>query len=218
MPDSIIYEPYEGGVVPLNAIQGKGSQFVWDDHRFPAFNIRIQSAAGAVDYNATELGISISTASRVREVDQLSLIAQNPHAKLLGSSVYPHIHCWRNQAAVPNMILGYRFNNLFGEVTLATDPDPLVDTTFVYIKTTGWMGIYPGSGTHHDFLMFEPIPMPSNETLSGILDIKLFRDILDSKGLHGVGDPYTGDLLIKEHDHHLKLDSGGSATQSSKGF
>jgi hypothetical protein len=56
----------------------------------------------------------------------------------------------------------------------------------------------------------------ADDTLSSIMQVKLYRDITNASGEFAGADAYTGDVLLVEYDIHYISDTTGSAQEYAK--
>ena len=174
----------------------------WDDLKFPATGLNLDSAATRYSVDTTELGTSFHSDARYTN-EQLGMVVQLPHAWKEGTILKPHIHWIQNQAAVPNWLMAYRvYNN--GEVPGAFSFSMIDNTVFTYT-----------SGSICQISGFPDIDM-YGLTISSIIDIKLWRDTANTSTLFAGADPVATDALLKEYDIHYQLDSNGSVQEYVK--
>lgn len=166
-------------------------QGFWEDLRFPASKLR-RGAGGKPDFDETNIGFLFPQNDTA---EKLFLNVQMPHTKILGTSVYPHIHYVQDEAEVPVFKIDYRWYNNSG--------DPTVD--FTTVATTGLTFTY-SSGSILQIANFAAISPPANEGLSSMLDIRLYRD----------DNVVTGDVLVKEFDLHYMQTGFGSVDLGTK--
>ena len=171
---------------------------VFDDIKFPFFGRRIDTAAGHLDYDVTELGINFDDSSRYNDEDQVAIIAQIQHNWKQGSDLRPHIHWVQNQNAVPNILMKYRITENGGSVG-SWNLVPINGSVFTYT-----------SGTLMQISEFAHIDMSAIDSVSCIIDIKIYRDTANTSGEFAGADSYTGDALLKEFDFHYEKDMNGS--------
>jgi hypothetical protein len=205
MPNSVIYEPYEGDAVPANAIIGKGNQFVWDDLRAPATALRLDSAATRYSFDSTNVGVLFNDDARYTE-EQITVLFQMPHRWKLNSEVRLHFHWIQNQNASPNWLGAYRY---YGNNQCC--PSTWVEVAAITPEFTYTSGDLSQVNRIANFT-------PANLDLSGMVEIKFWRDTANLSGKFAGADPYVGQALLKEIDLHYKIDGTGSLYEREKGF
>ena len=176
-----------------------GDATSWDDLRFPLIAARLDTSAGRVDFNFADCTVDIQDNANL--TDEICIIAQNQHSKLLGSELEFHIHWLQNQDKVPNFLIGYRWTNI-GEAAIAVGSEQYLtphSNAMPYV-----------SGTIHQLTEFGGVKKPVKDTLSSILQLRLFRDTANDSSLFSGNDDYTGDVQVFELDLHYKKDGFGS--------
>jgi len=169
-----------------------GDDAVWDDLRFPASRIR-QGATAKPDFDVTNLGL-LFPQDDATEIAYI--IGQMPHEYLLESDLEPHIHFFQEEATTPTFKLDYRWYKNGADPTGSFTT--ITAATFAFTYT---------SGTIMQIASFPSIDATGIDSVSSIIDIKLYRD----------DDDISGDVLLKEFDIHYKIDSLGSRQQFTKG-
>jgi len=175
----------------------------WDDLRFPATGARIDVSSGRLDYDYAECGINFQSNARY-DNEPLCMVAQMPHSKKLGTEVRPHIHWDQNQAATPNWLLEWRWVNN-GEQRGTWQQEIYTNNLYTYL-----------SGNLQQLTEFPALQPPLNESVSSLLEFRVFRDSNNSSGLFAGADPYSGSALFKEFDLHYQIDSFGSPQEYTK--
>lgn len=170
----------------------------WDDLRFPFTGQRIDTSAGRVDYDYTELGIGYQS-NALYPTDVVGMICQMHHRWKLESTVRPHLHWFQNANNVPNWLLAYRkYKN--GDA---------IPASWTLVISSGESFTY-SSGTILQITTFGDIDMTGIDTVSDFIDFKLYRDTNNVSTLFAGADPYSGTALAKEFDIHYQIDSSGS--------
>lgn len=164
---------------------------VWDDLKFPATTLR-QGATSKPDFDSTNLGL-LFPQNDATEIAYL--IGQMPHAWKLESDLSPHIHFVQTSASTPVFKMDYRWYKNGADPTGSFTT--LTASTFVFPYT---------SGSILQIVTFPDISGAGIDTVSSVLDIKLYRD----------DDVAIGDVLVKEFDLHYQLDSNGSRQEFIK--
>lgn len=169
----------------------------WDDIRFPANGARLDTSSGRLDFNFDECGIDFQDNARFPN-EPICFIAQFSHSKKLDSIVNPHIHWIQNQNVIPNWLLQYRWYRNGDEVPAYTTAK-FTTSIFNFVLNPILQ-----------ITSFPDLTPPTGETVSSILDIRLFRDNNNDSGLFAGSDTYIGDALLKEFDIHFQKDTNGS--------
>lgn len=164
---------------------------VWDDLRAPASTIR-QGASLKPDYDTTENGL-LFPQNDATEIAYI--VMQFPHNRKNGSDISPHIHFIQSSSDVPIFKIDYRWYK-------NGDTVPAIWTT---LSTSGVVFTYT-SGSILQISSFPDIDGSGIDTVSSILDIKLYRD----------DNVVTGDVLLKEFDVHYQIDQMGSRQEFIK--
>ena len=176
----------------------------WEDLRTPLIGQRFLVVAGRVDYNYTELTVDFSATARYLN-EPVGVVFQMAHAKLLDSPVYPHLHWIQEEDHIPNWLIAFRWYK----------NGQLVPSTWTLAKYTTHEYTY-ASGALAQYTNFPGISAPAAETVSSMLEIKLYRDSANTSTKFAGADPYTSSAKAKELDVHIQLDSLGSNGQLTK--
>lgn len=186
---------YTGVITNQNIQEGYDNQpkenIVWDDLRFPATRIR-QGVSQKPDFDTTELGL-LFPQNDATEIAYI--IGQFPHERKNGSSIRPHIHFVQDTVATPTFKIDYRWYK--------NGDDPT--GSFTTLTCNGYAFPYT-SGSIMQICSFPEIDGSLIDTVSSIIDIKLYRDDND----------VSGDVLLKEFDIHYQIDSLGSRGEFTK--
>jgi hypothetical protein len=178
-----------------------GNARPWRDQVNDALGIK--QNGNDVTTNSTESTVEFSTTADLN--DYLHVNIQLNHDKDLTSSIYPHIHFFQDQNAVPNFLLQYRW-----QVDLAS-------------KTTAWtnlkcntLAVSYTAGTINQIAYANPISVPVGSTLSDIVQFRVIRDNANTSTVFSGADPYSGAVGITSFDIHFQINSLGSDEQYSK--
>jgi len=158
---------------------------LWEDFRFPATRIR-QGATQKPDFDTTNLGL-LFPQNDAAEIAYM--IAQMPHSYKFETDLQPHIHWVQAQATFPTFRMDYRWYENGGDPTGGFTTISVNTGVFAYI-----------AGSICQISAFPAISGAGKDSVSSILDIKLYRDDND----------VAGDILLKEFDIHFQLDQAGS--------
>jgi hypothetical protein len=164
---------------------------LWEDLRFPASLIR-QGATTKPDFDTTNIGLLFPQND---DAEIAYLIAQLPHAYLLESDLHCHIHWVQTGATFPTWKIDYRWYE--------NDSDPTGGFTTLPVNTGKFSY---SSGSLMQISEFSEISGSGKNTISSILEVKLYRDDND----------VAGDILLKEFDIHYQLDQPGSGQEYVK--
>jgi hypothetical protein len=165
---------------------------VWEDLRFP-FTRGRRGALSKPDFDYTNLGLLFPESDATEIV---YFIAQIPHAYLLESDLSCHVHFVQTSASTPTFKMDYRWYKNGGDPTVG----------FTTITASTFKVTYPGSGSILQIAEFPMIDGDGIDSVSSILDIKLYRDDGD----------IAADVLGKEFDIHYQTDTRGSLQEYSK--
>ena len=175
-------------------VRAYGEGIQWDDLKFPATTLR-QGATTKPAFDATNLGLLFPQNDATEIV---YIIAQIPHEWKLESNISPHIHFvqdFDHTVTTPVFKMDYRWYKNGADPTGAFTT--ITASTFIFTYT---------SGSILQIVSFPDISATGIDTVSSILDIKLYRD----------DNVVTGDILVKEFDIHYQIDSFGSNLEYSK--
>lgn len=163
----------------------------WDDLRVPLTRDK-QGQSSKPDYDFTNMGLLFPQNDATEIV---YLINQMPHSMKLKSNISPHIHWVQSQATTPTWKLDYRWYKNGADPTGSFTT--ITADTHVFTYTSG------------DILQISSFPDivgSAIDTISSILEIRLYRDDND----------VSGDVLAKEFDIHYRLDAIGSQEEYHK--
>jgi len=141
--------------------------------------------------------------------DWLTMVIQMSHRWKLGSVIYPHLHWVQTAAAMPNWLIGYRWN-INGAATNAA--------AWTYIKHSANAYTW-SSGSLNQITKFDSITPPEGAGLSDLVHIKIFRDVAN-ESTQFIGAENDGttqdDAAASSFDIHFEIDSAGSDTEYTK--
>ena len=167
------------------------SSVVWNDLRFPASRLR-QGASLKPDFDETNIGL-LFPQNDATEIVYINV--QLPHDYKLESGLKPHIHYVQDEAQEPVFKMAYRWYKNGGDPT----------GSFTTISASTFVFTY-SSGSILQIVSFPEISGSGIDTVSSMLDIKLYRD----------DNVVTGDVLMKEFDFHYQIDMMGSRQEFVK--
>lgn len=182
----------------------------WEDISNPIIAARLDSASGRLDFDYFNGGVNFNDNARYPE-EPVVIPIQAWHKMLYGTDAVlrPHIHWLQEQAAVPNMLLGYKTTVYGDTTTFETDW-----TNYTFSIFSGHVYTYD-SGVLAQMSIFPEIDI-SGVTVSGTIDFVLFRDTGNVSTLFTGGDPVSADVTIKYFDCHVQIDSAGSRQEYIK--
>lgn len=188
-----------------------GTNSPWDDLSGALAGARLDTASGRLDIDWFNGGVNFNSNARYPE-EPVIIPVQAKHAMLIGAGAVfrPHFHWLQNQAARPNMLLGVKLTSYGAPTTFETDW-----SNYAFSIPTHDAFVYPGSGTFAQISVFPEIDI-SSLTISGSIDIVLFRDTANASGLFPGVDPIAGDVTIKYNDGHVKFNTDGSRQEFVK--
>lgn len=175
----------------------------WDDLRAPLTGQQLTISAGRLDYDFTECTVDFSATARYPE-EPIAMTFQMQHDKLLDSVIVPHLHWVQSENNIPNWLIAARWYKNGAAIP-----------AFTLAKYDSHVYTY-SSGSIMQLTNFPALAAPSDETLSSICDIILYRDSANVSTLFAGADPYTVPAKAKEFDIHFQRDSLGSITASTK--
>lgn len=149
----------------------------WDDLKAPASTIR-QGATLKPSYSTAENGLLFPQND---DTEIAYIVLQFPHEMKKGSDISPHIHFIQTSVNIPVFKIDYRWYK----------NGDTVPATWTTLSTSSLMFAYT-SGNMLQIAAFPDIDGSGVDTVSSILDIKLYRD----------DNIVTGDVLLKEFDVH----------------
>jgi len=180
-------------------IQGGNHAIRWDDLRFPANDLKVDSTnpPTATSYK----GGSVLAFSSTRN-EKIYFIAQMPHERAYNTEIEMHVHYTLKTAGAGlgtenvKWILTYSWANI-------NDAFP-AETT---VNDTKDVGMYQIADTHilQDIVQIDG----TGKTLSSVIIGSLERDV-------SVADDYTDEVYLLEFDIHYQIDSNGSREEIVK--
>lgn len=177
-----------------------GDATTFRDELGDAVSLKVQGVGIALDPG--EAVLNFQTSANLSDYIYKNL--QRNHDAKIGAPVYPHLHFQQSGAGVPNMLLQYRWQRN-GEIK---------NTSWTYLKINTPVYTYV-SGVLNQILSCAGIT-PTDDKLSDILQIKVYRDNANNSGEFSGSDTYSGNAAITSFDVHIETDQTGSATQWSK--
>jgi len=187
-----------------------GGAMPWDDLSGALAGARLDTASGRLDIDWFNGGVNFNSNARYPE-EPVIIPIQARHSMLIGTGAVArfHFHWLQLQAATPNMLLGVKLTNYGSLTTFETDW-----SNYTFYIPTNDVWTY-SSGCLAQITRFPEIDI-SSLTLSGSIDVVIFRDTANVSGLFTGVDPIAGDVTIKYNDAHVKHDAGGSRQEIAK--
>jgi hypothetical protein len=134
--------------------------------------------------------------------DYAVMNVQINHDAKIGANVYPHLHFFQNQNAMPNWMLQYRWQSN-GQIKDATWKDLRMNVPAITPYVSGILVQIATVAT--------PITPPETAGLSDVLQLRLIRDTNNASTLFtGGNDTYTGNAEALNFDIHYEINSIGS--------
>lgn len=198
-PDSFEVEP-DGTWI------NKGEGTVWDEISQPFVGANIYEVAGRVDYNYTELTLDFGGNARYPD-EPVGIVTQLSHARRIDSDIRPHIHWMQDYAQQPNILIEYRMYNI-------NDVPPAWTLKALTVDDNKFP--YAGAGSQQLTEFNLPEGHGVGLGLSFTIDVKIYRDSLNTSGLFSGIDIYPGAWRAKYFDIHLERDMNGSREEFVK--
>lgn len=198
------------GFSDIQNIPGVRGGHVWDDISGALIAARLDTSSGRLDYDYFNAGVNFNSNARYPN-EPVVLPIQAKHAMIIGEGAVarPHFHWIQEQAAIPNMLLGYKLTN-YGEATVKE-----IDwSNYTFNIWSEHVFTYT-SGVFAQITKFPEIDI-SSLTISGSIDFVLFRDTNNASGLFAGADPVATNVTIKYNDSHVKFDANGSLAEFRK--
>lgn len=181
---------------------------VWDDDKFPASGVRLDSASTRYSYDFFNGGIQFDSDARyINEL--LSMLEQFPHKKKIDTVIRPHIHWMQTEANEPNWLLGYK--KLSNGATI-TDETDFTNYTLLTKNANGFTYV---SGNLIQITDFGDVST-SGMGVSDMIHWVLWRDTTNASGLFAGADPVNVGQTVFEFDVHFQIDTLGSRQEYIK--
>lgn len=175
-----------------------GDATVYEDVIGNILTARIESPASNIVLNMDNASLTFQ--NDCTSADYIIITCQNPHKWEIGSIIYPHIHWEQSTSAIPNWVLGYRWQVNGGQ------------------KTSNWtyLPIYNGpvfnrtSGTLNQITTFNIITPPVNASLSDMVQFKLIRDYTNQFNFYSGSETNGLNVELQAMDYHFRINRLGS--------
>lgn len=178
-----------------------GDATVYEDVIGNIFTARIESPSSNIVLNIDNASLTFQ--NDCTSADYIVISCQNPHKWEMGSSIYPHIHWEQSTSAIPNWVLGYRWQIGGRQKTSAWTYIPIYNGT-VYNRT---------SGTLNQKSSFNSITPPINAEMSDMIQFKLIRDTTNQFGFYSGSEVGGINVELQAMDYHFKINRLGSHTE-----
>jgi len=184
---------------------GDGTTF--DELSQPFIGQNLATVAGRVDYNYNELSLDFATNARYPE-EPVGIVTQSPHARKELSDFFPHIHWIQTSDNVPNILIEYRLYDSGETPPSIWQKLPLTSANLVFP--------FFSPSIQQISRINLPIGHGAVLGLSCTIDIKIYRDSLNTSGLFADVDTYPGVWSAKYYDIHFEKDMNGSREEFVK--
>ena len=173
------------------------------DELGPLIGYKLESPASHITYNLAEGTVTYDDACTLS--DYIVIPFQLNHDRVAGSQIGPHIHWWQTSANVPNWLIQYRWQVNGQAKTTAWSSLARLSDVYTY-----------AAGTLNQISIFSNLSPPDPESLSMIVQIRLYRDTTNASGLFAGADPLVGDVDVMQLDVHKIVDMLGSRSTYAK--
>ena len=179
----------------------------FDDLQYQMVGQKMESPSSHIVYHSATDTINFYKTCDWND-DWITMVIQMSHRWKVGSVIYPHLHWVQQAAAMPNLIIGWRWN-VNGAAW---------NGTYAYIKHSA--NVYDwSSGNLNQITKFGSITPPSGAGLSDLLFIRIYRDVAnESTEFTGAENDANvqDDVFACSFDIHFEIDSAGSDTEYVK--
>lgn len=190
---------YDGTMVSV------GDATCWRDELGPLTADKLYSPAGDFEFDYTE-GAIIAKSSARYPTDYIVAGNQLNHDMPPGTDVEAHLHWEQTTAAMPNWLVGYRWQRGGQAKTTAWTLLPWTDNTFTWT-----------AGTLNQITDFGYITPPVGYgQVSDRIQYRVFRDVLNTTGLFSGAEVGLGNMLVTDFDTHRLSNMLGSRLKYSK--
>lgn len=182
-----------------------GDAQCWRDELQPLTGSRLESPSSDIVLNLAEGSVTFETGARYA-TDYVTTSLQLNHDWELGSSIHAHLHWWQVSAAVPNWLLGYRWQKQGSAKTTSWSNLPISSHTFTY-----------SAGTLNQISKWSAIAAPVGYgEVSDIVQFRIYRDVTNVSTLFSGADPEASNIDAVNFDIHIEVDTLGSRQEYSK--
>ena len=186
-------------------MQAHGDATCFRDELQSVTGAQITSPAGDFTQNIPEAAVTAKDSARY-PTDYITTNWQLNHDWQLGSTIFPHLHWWQTSAAIPNWLIGYRWQKQGSAKTTAWTEQIWSENHATYT-----------AGTLNQITDFGDIVPPAGYgEVSDIVQIRLYRDVTNASQLFEEAEDSPDDANIVNLDCHIEVDMLGSRTEYSK--
>lgn len=166
---------------------------------------RLTSPSGDFELDDVESSVRAEASARY-PTDYISMNIQLNHDWSLGTAISPHLHWWQTVNRIPNWLIAHRWQKQGGLKTTSWSNVKWASNAFTY-----------SSGTLNQITLFGDIAAPVGYgQVSDIIQIRLYRDVLNATLLFGGAENTPVDQSLVNLDIHLKVDTLGSRQEYIK--
>lgn len=178
-----------------------GNATVFDDVIGSALRLSVVGVGLAV--NNVENTLDYSTASDLNDYAYDNY--QFSHKRKLGTRIYPHVHWIQKENNKPNFLIRFRWQ-ITGQPHTTTWSDcPLLGNVYTYTV-----------GSLHQISYSTGLASPSTDDISGVIQLRVFRDNANASGAFATTNLYSTTVSIMFVDIHNEIDTVGSRAQYTK--
>lgn len=174
----------------------------FDDLQYQMVGQKLESPSAHITVSSAE-GAIIMAKTCVYPDDYLTMTVQMSHRWKTGSTIYPHLHWWQTAAAMPNLLIGYRWQYENKAKTTAWTNLAHSDNAFTW-----------STGTLNQITKFGSITPTTDAALSDCVQFRIYRDVSGASTLFPDGaevDAKTqDDVYAVSFDIHFEIDQAGS--------
>jgi hypothetical protein len=174
----------------------------FDDLQYSLVGQKMESPSSHITYSTYRDYVSFNKTCDWND-DWVTMVIQMSHRWKLGSVVYPHLHWVQTAAAMPNLLISYRWN-INGGLNTYPAWTPIVHSANAYTWSTGAL---------NQITKFGSITPPTGAGLSDLLHIRIFRDVANESTLFGgaeVDVDVQDNAFASSFDIHFEIDQAGS--------
>lgn len=164
----------------------------------------LQQTGSGVALNTAENTVDFLTSANLSDYMYTSI--QMSHRCKIGAPISPHVHFTQTTAAVPNLLVQYRWQRMFAAKA----------TAWINLAANVLLGTYPGSGSFNQIAECADVTPPVGAMISDIIEFRIFRDNTNSSGAFAGADPVAATVQVKSFDVHIETDTLGSRSEYVK--
>jgi len=185
------------GVEADGTLVFNGAATVWEDLQVPGMSVGAGPSSPDLIHFAGSVTLSVYGFDGGSTLEQVYFTCQIPHARKVGSTIYPHVHWAPTTAGAGNVKwnLEYTWQNW--------------DATFGASTTISVTAAAGGTAWYHHLTSF-PTITGTGMGISSILVCRLYREPSD------IADTYGADAAFLAFDIHYEIDTVGSRQEAAK--